>query len=307
MTRRRTRVLAFVALACAFSWSLAALFHTLGGRWYTRGAIIVGIPYMFGPLFAAVIVARFLAHEPVRESLGISFKLNRWFAVAWLLPVGIAFFAFVAALALPGVAYSPDMVGLLERFRGTLSPEQLDRLRAQHAALPMHPLAIGIILALIAGPTLNAAAAFGEEAGWRGFLQRELGPLGFWKASALIGVVWGFWHAPVILMGHNYPHHPYLGVLMMVVFTVLLAPVIAYVRIRANSVIAAAVAHGSVNASAGLAIVLIRGGTELTTGISGLAGFIVLVVVNVVIWSYHRMTGRPICTACSSGREQLHE
>ena len=299
MTGSQRKLIAFIALAYAFSWFLAALFHMLGGRWCTPAAIIVGVPYMFGPLLSAIIVTRFIAHEPVRESLGISFKLNRWFAVAWLLPVGISFVAFVAALALPDVTYSPDMVGLLERFRGTLSPEQLEKVRAQQAALPMHPLALGIILALIAGPTLNAVAAFGEEAGWRGFLQRELGFLGFWKASAFIGVVWGFWHAPVILMGHNYPHHPYLGVLMMVVFTVLLAPIFAYVRIRANSVIAAAVAHGSINASAGLAIVLIRGGTELTTGVTGLAGFVVLVVVNAGIWSYHRVTGRPI----STGRE----
>ena len=33
------------------------------------------------------------------------------------------------------------------------------------------------------------------------------------------GVIWGFWHAPLILNGHNYPQHPVVGVFMMVAFS----------------------------------------------------------------------------------------
>ena len=54
----------------------------------------------------------------------------------------------------------------------------------------IHPIWIGLVLALIAGPTINAIAGFGEELGWRGFLQKEFSYMGFWKSSAVIGVIY---------------------------------------------------------------------------------------------------------------------
>ena len=118
---------------------------------------------------------------------------------------------------------------------------------------------------LVAGVSINAVAGFGEELGWRGFLQKELAFLGFWRSSLLIGVVWGLWHAPLILQGHNYPQHRIAGVFMMTILCVLLAPIFGYVRIKAHSVIAAAIIHGTFNATYGLAITLVRGGSDLTT------------------------------------------
>ncbi|MFW6136657.1 MAG: CPBP family intramembrane glutamic endopeptidase, partial [Candidatus Aminicenantaceae bacterium] len=81
-----------------------------------------------------------------------------------------------------------------------------------------------LLQGLAAGVTANAVAAFGEELGWRGFLQKEFSGFGFRKASFLIGVIWGIWHASLILLGHNYPHTPIAGVFMMVVWCVLFGP-----------------------------------------------------------------------------------
>ena len=57
---------------------------------------------------------------------------------------------------------------------------------------------------LAAGLTVNGLFAFGEEYGWRGVLADELRPLGLARASLLTGVLWGLWHAPIIILGHNY-------------------------------------------------------------------------------------------------------
>ena len=62
-----------------------------------------------------------------------------------------------------------------------------------------------------------------------------------------------------------------LGPVMMIALTILLAPLIGYVRLRARSVLAAAVFHGSLNAAATLAI-FIKGGSVLTVGITGVTG-----------------------------------
>ena len=185
---------------------------------------------MFVPLTAAVVVQKFLVREPLRGELGISFRLNRWFAVAWLLPVPLVLATIGASLFVPGVEYGPDLNGLLERLAPLLTPDTLQAARAKLAVFPPGFVWLGLLQGLMAGATVNAVAAFGEEAGWRGLLLHELRGLGFWPASAVIGVIWGLWHAPLILHGHNYPQHPVLGVLMMTLVTLLLSPLFTYVR-----------------------------------------------------------------------------
>ncbi|MCD6473172.1 hypothetical protein J7K55_08745 [Candidatus Aerophobetes bacterium] len=53
---------------------------------------------------------------------------------------------------------------------------------------------------------------------------------------------------------------------MMVVFCLLLAPIFSYVRLKAKSVIAAAIIHGSLNATSGIAIMVIKEGNDLLVG-----------------------------------------
>ena len=96
-------------------------------------------------------------------------------------------------------------------------------------------------------------------------------------------------HAPLILQGHNYPENPVAGVFMMVIFTLLLSPLISYIRIKANSVIAAAVMHGSINGTMGLSILVIDGGNDLTVGVTGVSGFIALLVAVIGIFIFDRV------------------
>jgi len=199
----------------------------------------------------------------------------------------LALGALGVSLLFPGVEYSPQMAGFFDQLSMVLPPEQLEEMRGQASAFPVHPLWIGLLQGMIAGITLNAAAAFGEELGWRGFLQKEFSHMGFWKSSAWIGAIWGIWHAPMILQGYNYPQHPVLGVGMMTVLTLLLPPLCSYVRLKAKSVIAAAVLHGTLNGTARLAVMVVTG-NEWVIGVTGLAGFVVLVLMNVGLFVYDR-------------------
>jgi membrane protease YdiL (CAAX protease family) len=287
----------FIGLTFLANYLLLALYLAFGGRWVMPGSTIVATAYMFIPMVIAIVVQRLFYKQPLREPFRISFRVNRWFLVAWLLPPVVAFATLGVSLLLPGVAYSPEMVGLFERLRPILSPEQLDQLKRQVAAFPIHPLWVSLLGGLLAGATINAVAGFGEELGWRGLLLRELSSMGFWRSSAVIGLVWGIWHAPIILQGHNYPQHPLAGVFMMVVFTLLLAPIFTYITVRADSVIAAAVMHGTLNGTAGIPLLVIKGGSDLTVGVTGLAGFIVLALVDLGIFVYDRfVSGRPLDT-----------
>jgi membrane protease YdiL (CAAX protease family) len=292
MTGNIRKAALFIGLTFFFNYLLVILYFALGGKWVMPGALIVATTYMFIPMIVTIVVQRLIYKEPLKEPFGISFKLNRWFLVAWLLPPIIAFATLGISLLLPGVQYSPEMAGMFERFKSVLPPEQLKQMQSQAAASPIHPIWIGLLQGLIAGVTINAVAGFGEELGWRGLLQREFSYLGFWKSSALIGLIWGVWHAPIILQGHNYPQHPLAGVLMMTIFTLLLSPIFSYVRRKAKSVIAAAIIHGSLNATAGLAIMVVKGGNDLTIGVTGLAGLIVLAIVNLGLFVYDRVLNK---------------
>ena len=268
------------------NWSFALLFFALGGRWHSPVGIAFGAAYMFVPMIVAILLQKGVYRQPVKGPLGMSFRLNRWFLVAWWLPPVIALATFGVSLLLPGIEYSPQMQGIFERFAPLLTPEQMQQLKEHMTGTLLSTVGLALLGGLVAGVTINAVAGFGEELGWRGFLQKELAFLGFWRASLLIGVVWGLWHAPLILQGHNYPQHPVIGVFMMTVMCVLLAPIFGYVRVKARSVIAAAIIHGTFNATYGLSIVLVRGGSDLTTGVTGLPGFLVLAVVILILWRH---------------------
>jgi membrane protease YdiL (CAAX protease family) len=273
------KAIVFVGLTVAASWLMVGLYLACGGTWTLPGSMALSIIYMFVPMTVAIIVQKLLFKSSVRE-LGISLRPNRWFLAAWLLPPAVAVVAIPVSLFVPGASFTTDPMALLERFQGVFTQAQIEQMQAQTQSLPVHPFWLGLLQGLIAGITVNAVAAFGEELGWRGLLQKELAWLGFWRSSLLIGLIWGIWHAPIILQGHNYPQHPWAGVGMMTVFCILLSPVMSYITLRANSVIAAAVFHGTLNGTSGLALMVVHGGDDLTVGVTGLAGLIVLAVVN---------------------------
>ena len=293
MNRNIKKSLLFIVLTFFFNYLLIFSYLALGGKWLMPYAAIVGAIYMFVPMVIAII-QKFIYKEPLKEPMGISWKINCWWVVAWLLPPAVAFATIAISLLFPGVEYSPEMTGFFERFRQVLPPEQFEKMQQQAAELPVHPFWIALTLGLVAGGTINAVAGFGEELGWRGFLQKEFSFMGFWKSSLLIGFIWGIWHAPLILKGHNYPQHPRAGAFMMTGWCMLLAPIFSYVRLKAKSVIAAAVIHGSLNATAGLALVVVKGGNDLLVGVQGLAGFIVLTAANIAIFAYDRCRGESL-------------
>lgn len=283
MVVNKRKILIFIGLTFGVCWLMAIAYMVMFEELKNVPGLIMTITYMFIPMTMAIIVQKVIYREPLREPLGISFKINRWFLVAWLLPPIIAIATFGISLLFPGVEYSSEMKGMVDRFGYMLTPEKLEQFENQIRNAKIHPIWLALLQGLVAGISVNAIAGFGEELGWRGLLQKEFGALGFWRSSWLIGFIWGIWHAPIILQGHNYPQHPIIGVFMMTIWCMLLAPIFSYVRLKAKSVIAAAIIHGSLNGTFGLSIMLIMGGNDLTVGSTGLAGFIVLVIVNLGI------------------------
>src|SRR5262249_53835537 len=108
------KVALFLGLTYALTYLLAITYFLAGGTVGPPGILIFGVIYMFMPALSAVVVQKLIYKAPLKRPLRISFRPNRWFLVAWLLPVLLAFATFGVALLFPGVSFSP---GKQDNFR----------------------------------------------------------------------------------------------------------------------------------------------------------------------------------------------
>ncbi|MFO8065956.1 MAG: CPBP family intramembrane glutamic endopeptidase, partial [Bacteroidales bacterium] len=191
----------FYIIVAAISLTSVGAFYLTGEKYDSTPGIILATFYMFIPTISVLIIEKLIYKEAIRKRLLISFKINKWFVVAWLVTPVIAFAAMGIALLFPDVSFSPGMEGMFDRFESMLPPDQMQEMKDSIESMPVHPIWLSLIQGLIAGVTINAVAGFGEELGWRGFLVRQFENQKFMKAALIIGLVWGIWHSPLILMG----------------------------------------------------------------------------------------------------------
>lgn len=268
MNRRKVGL--FLAVTFGLSWTGALLLYLRGIELGTTvGLILTTIVFMWAPAIAAI-VTQFRYGESIRSGCGLVFGRLRWIALAWVAPVVLIAGTIGIGAMLPGVEITTDYGAYLLELG--LTQDQAADAVAQLEAVPGPPAVLFLAQGLVAGVTINALAALGEELGWRGLLLTELSPLGFWRLSILTGVVWGIWHAPVILQGHNFPAAPVSGVFVMVLATVALSPIYTYITVRAKSVLAPTLFHGSFNGLGALSLVYLTGAGNLVTSPVGLAG-----------------------------------
>ncbi len=193
---------------------------------------------MYTPTVSALLVA---GRREVKESIRLGMKV------------------FVLYLSSPLIAFSAILLYLLIITPvGLLTLESL-QIPAPISLAPEALIVLMLLATYFSAITINTLFALGEEIGWRGFLQTELEALGLslTKASLLVGLVWGVWHAPaILLLGYNYPENPVLGSLLFIAFTASLSLPHAVVRRLSSSVIPVASLHGAVNAAWGLTILV---------------------------------------------------
>lgn len=296
---RQWRAVAWYCLIAYTAAWLVCLPLWFGGGLASPAFVVCAVVMMFTPTLAAVLVVRFVERRSLGAALGIKPRasLGRTLAflgLAWLGVVAICL-AGLASSALFGT-YRFDPLGM-SMFIDTVN-EQF----AQHGMSPDSlptPIRtvwwVQLASSLVIAPFINTVAAAGEEIGWRGFLYPRLaGLLGPTRAVVLSGAIWGLWHAPVILLGYNYPSNPGLGVFAMIMPCIGLAAIFSWVSVRGGSVWPAAFGHGAFNAMMGsLALLLGSSAVELDLlratfmGWSGWPVVVVAVVIVVVTGALH--------------------
>ncbi|MFC5816274.1 CPBP family intramembrane glutamic endopeptidase [Nonomuraea harbinensis] len=275
----------FLAVAFVLSW-LVALPLWLGGGLGHPLMPVFGMLMMFTPSLG-VLAAWRASRVPFREwtrgtGLTLGERKGRTLLLVLAAWLGVpALVALAAALSVAAGLLTLDLDGL------SLSRAQLE---AQNVPVPAG-LSTGVVIQLVvgvvAGPLLNAIPSLGEEWGWRGYLVPRLtGARGVVAGLVLSGAIWGLWHAPLTLLGYNYPNLGAGAALYFTGFCVVAGVVLGWLRLRTGSVWPAVVAHGSLNATAGIVLVLgdVAEPPNLAiAGLTGLVGWVLLAILGAVL------------------------
>lgn len=271
-----TAVIVFVVIAYGLAWLIAM------PMWVSPDVSTAAL-MMLAPAVATLVVL-FVMQSPRRERLRFlgmwplrpARRVVWWMVAAVFAPI-LVVFASVAVSAAFGwmqldlvhfSGFAEMNEAALPEGTPTIPPQTL--IAVQLAALPF----------VVFVP--NALFAFGEEVGWRGWLLPMLTPLGTWPALLVSGVIWGLWHMPVTLLGHNFGLTDWRGVALMTIGSVIWGIVFGWLRLRTGSVWPAVLAHASLNASGAAFLWFPEAGTDPSLPLVnplGVSGWIVLALV----------------------------
>lgn len=238
---------------------------------------------MFAPALATLVVV-FLAKSP---GTGRARFLGLW----PLRPAKRVVWSIVAGLFAPIVVVAAS-IGIAAAFGWlTLDLEHLSGFEAMlggasAGGLSLHTLLAIQVLMIPVGAIMNILPAFGEELGWRGWLLPTFRPLGTWPALILTGLIWGVWHAPLTLLGHNFGLFDWRGVALMTIGCVCWGVLFGWLRLRSGSVWPSVLAHGALNAAAGIFIYLAAADAPLSMALVnplGVAGWIAVAILVAVL------------------------
>lgn len=286
------RVLCYVGITFLLTWGycLLVLYPVINGE------SLNGVPSVTAQLLTAavmffpslgVLLTRLFTREGFRDAwLRPHFKKNtKYYLLAWFGPGALTILGSVLYFLLfpgefdPGLGYLADILASAGVTADTM------------------PMPLGLVLVvqgiqgLLLAPVLNFVTCFGEEWGWRGYLLPKLSRhLSTVPTMVISGVIWGLWHAPLTIVGHNYglgyPGFPFTGIGAMCLFCTVMGVFFSYVTLKTESCIPAILGHGAVNGFAAMGIYLTADGGEpfigpAPTGIVGMIPFILAAVLMV--------------------------
>ena len=289
----KKRITIFLGFAFGISWLTALVIYLTGGLQnsptlsiegteFSLAYLLLATAYMFGPAIANILTRLITREGKADLLLEPKFNHGRWvfWLLAWFLPGVLTILGAAIFFLLFPQYYDPQLGLITQQLAATGSTTTLS---------PWTIVVLQALQAILLAPVLNAISTFGEEFGWRGYLQPKLMPLGARKAVLLTGVIWGVWHWPIILMGYNYGLDyfgaPVLGPLAMVLFTVALAVIFGWLTLKAQSVWPAVIGHAAINGIAAIGILLVKGNPSSLLGPAptGVVGGLAMILFALVL------------------------
>jgi membrane protease YdiL (CAAX protease family) len=220
---------------------------------------------------AASVVARLILHEGFAD---VSFRIggSRGWAIvqALIFPIIVGLISYGIAWTTGLVHFNPQPIALAARFvGGTASP------------LVMTNLAVATTIVTV----YSIRTAAGEEIGWRGYMLTRLIDAGVPKPVLLSGVIWGFWHVPLILGGvYLAGPPPVASAALWLVTATAFSFIFARLRLATGSVWPTITLHAAWNSVIQVAFdpASTGAGATLWVGESGILVALVMIVMAVI-------------------------
>lgn len=223
----------FLFLSFVLTWVPWIILNKCIGytEWFESGHYnILVFAALFGPALANVITRK-LTKEGWKDSkLHLRLKGNiKYYIVALLLPTVISIISGLQVTLTYGHFDWSEIMG-----DGSLK------------------LLVGQILSILTSAPLFTFMTFGEEFGWRAYMNQKMEPvLGVVGTCVIGGAIWGVWHAPLTVNGHNfgvdYPGFPYVGILLMSLICIFESSILMWLTKKTDSVFPAAIYHSMNN------------------------------------------------------------
>jgi uncharacterized protein len=249
----RKGIVAYLLIAFGLAWINWEMVIRHGISVQTPRFMLYSLPSAFAPALAAFVVRKWITREGFADA-GLRLNFRKWpyYVVAWLLPV-LVVGCIVVLATLFGVGKADFSLA-----RGYQYLSSIGTPARMH--LPFGTL-LGVLLleAIFVTPI-----SFGEEFGWRSYLQLRLWADRPVFSAVATGVIWGIWHYPVLLRGYDFPDNRVAGPIVFTVTAVLLSIIFGWLRVRTGSVWSCSLAHAATNAiGASLTVLLFGGGASL--------------------------------------------
>ncbi|MFC4008467.1 CPBP family intramembrane glutamic endopeptidase [Nonomuraea purpurea] len=269
MNPRHGDLMVFLLAAFGLSW-LFALPLWLGDGIASPLLQPLGVALMFTPTLGVLAVWLRKRSAPAelaaQTGLGLGPSKARTFglaAVAWICVPAFAALTLALSTALGLVTLDLSGLSLYREMMGV----QGANLQTAWVSQVVTGLTLGTVVTLI--------PAFGEEWGWRGWLVPWLSAeAGVSRGLLISGVIWGLWHAPLTLLGYNYPNLGAWAALVFIGFCVTFGLVLGWLRLRTGSVWPAVVAHAAFNATVPTFLMLGDATTPPNLAIAGPSGVV---------------------------------
>ncbi|HEY6387122.1 MAG TPA: CPBP family intramembrane glutamic endopeptidase [Candidatus Acidoferrum sp.] len=256
MTNRKG-IGAYLLITFGTSWTLWEGLFRLGVSVNSPFFQLAILPGAFAPALAAFIVRKWITCEGFADA-GLRLNFRKWpyYVVAWVLPVVAVGCIVISAVLLRIGAPDFSLVRGLKYLTASVGP--------MPAPVPPHPWLVVAGFSLPVNAILATPILFGEEFGWRGYLQLRLFPDRPVASAIVTGVIWGVWHYPLLLRGYDFPQSRLAALIVFPVTTVFLSIIFAWLLLKTDSIWSASFAHAATNAIGGsLSLLLFGGGASL--------------------------------------------
>ena len=285
---RRIWLFLIITFVITYAWTIGLIWPrvlgrdaaTLSGEEQLINVALTAVLMFFPAL--GVLITRLVTREGFKNAmLHLNLRGNvRYYLIGWFGPMVLT------------------LLGTLLYFVVCPSEFSLTAYQAQMDTVPLPETLFWVVqvLLMLIAPLLNLVPCFGEEWGWRGYLLPKVAArMKFLPTVLLTGFIWGIWHAPIIVAGHNYgmsyPGYPWWGIIAMCMFCIVAGTLFSFITLKTKSCWPAVFAHGMLNGTASIGVIFLadpmaydRFVGPVPTGIIGAAAYIL-----VAVWIVWRM------------------